>query len=85
MQKFITRTFNVKTGVRMVPNYQSKSFDEIQVTLIDVEQVPENTRIDMECTVKVRMPIGKFFELGEKIPIPDHPLTLEDFNEESDN
>lgn len=69
MQKYITRTFNVKTGVHLVPNYETKTFDEIQVTLLDVDKVQSNTRIDGECTVKVRMPIGKFFELGEKIPL----------------
>lgn len=69
MQKFITRTLTVKTGVRMVPNYQTKSFDEIQVTLLDVDDVPDNVRIDSSCIVKVRMPIYKFFELGEKIPL----------------
>jgi hypothetical protein len=69
MQKYITRTFEVKTGVKMEPDFTTKTFREMAVTLIDTETVPADTRIDRVDTVKVRMPIEDFFNAGEKILI----------------
>ena len=69
MQKYITRTFNVKTGVKLEPDYQNKCFREVAVTLIDEETPPSDVHIDEENIIKVRMPLNDFFNLGEKIVI----------------
>lgn len=69
MQKYITRTFEVKTGVKLEPDFTTKTFREVAVTLIDTETVPADTRIDWTDTIKVRMPIEDFFNAGEKILI----------------
>ena len=69
MQKYITRTFEVKTGVKLEPDFTTKTFREVAVTLIDTETIPADTRIDRVDTIKVRMPIEDFFNAGEKILI----------------
>ena len=69
MQKYITRTFTVKKGVKMEPDFATKTFREMAVTLIDTDTVPADTRIDRTDTIKVRMPIEDFFNAGEKILI----------------
>jgi len=69
MTKYITRTVNVKTGVKLEPDYDTKTFHEMQVTLLDCDKVPADVHIDKEEIVKVRMPIEDFFLAGEKITI----------------
>lgn len=69
MTKYITRTVNVKTGVKLEPDYETKTFREVHVTLLDQDKVPADVHIDKEEIVKVRMPIEDFFAAGEKIAI----------------
>lgn len=69
MTKYITRTVNVKTGVKLEPDYDTKTFREVQVTLLDQDKIPADVHIDKEEVVKVRMPIEDFFLSGEKITI----------------
>lgn len=66
MKKTINRTFLVKTGKQLVPNYETRSFDEQDVTFFDKEPVPENVRIDSVATIRATMPLEKFFVLADK-------------------
>lgn len=77
MQKYITRTFNVKTGVKLEPDYTTQTFREVNVTLIDAEKVPADVRIDKEEIVKARMPLDDFFNASEKILIGKQETAIE--------
>ena len=66
-RKYITRTFNVKTGTKLVPNYDNRCFDEVKETLIDCEEIPADVCIEKEEIVLVKMPVEVFFNNGEKI------------------
>lgn len=66
MKKTINRTFLVKTGKQLVPNYETRSFDEQDVTYFDNEPIPENVRVDSIATIRASMPLEKFFELADK-------------------
>lgn len=67
MQKYITRTFEVTTGKKMVPNFQNMTFEEQEVTLIDPEEIPHDVVVTEQHTVKARMPLETFFGNAEKI------------------
>ena len=67
MQKYITRTFEVLTGKKMIPDYSTMTFQEQEVTLIDPEEVPLDIVSREVNTVKARMPIETFFANAEKI------------------
>lgn len=67
MQKYITRTFDVILGKKMVPDFQTMTFREQEVTLIDAEEIPHDVVVTENHTMKVRMPLETFFANGEKI------------------
>ena len=67
MKKYVNRTFVVKTGKQLIPDYDNRTFTEKEVTFFDNDKIPDNVTIESETTVKVRMEQDKFFELGEKI------------------
>lgn len=66
MKKTINRTFLVKTGKQLVPNFENRSFDEKDITIFDNEPIPENVRVDSIATIRASMPLEKFFELADK-------------------
>lgn len=67
MQKYITRTFKVFYGIKMVPNYQTATFEQQDVTLIDPEEIPHDVVITDQHIVKAKMPIETFFMNSEKV------------------
>lgn len=67
MQKYITRTFDVVTGKKMVPDYQTMTFQEQEVTLIDAEEIPHDVVVSEQHTIKARMPLETFYANSEKI------------------
>lgn len=67
MQKYITRTFNVTTGKKMVPDFQTMTFNEQEVTLIDPEEIPHDVVVTDQHVMKARMPLETFFANAEKI------------------
>ena len=67
MQKYITRTFKVVTGIKMVPNYQTATFEQKEITLIDPEEIPHDVVVTDTAIVKSKMPIETFFMNSEKI------------------
>lgn len=69
MAKYITRTFKVTEGRKMVPNFESMTFEETPVILLDCEEVPKDVTVDKESLCKVRMPVESFFNAGERIEI----------------
>lgn len=69
MTKYITRTFHVHEGKKMVPDYESMRFVELPTMLIDCEELPENFILDKDYICKVRMPVETFFNSGERIEI----------------
>ena len=66
MKKTINRTFLVKTGKELVPNFDSRTFEEKSVTFFDNDPVPENVMIESVATVRASMPLDKFFEIADK-------------------
>ena len=69
MAKYITRTFHVHEGKKMLPDYESMKFVELPTTLIDCDELPENFVPDREYNCKVRMPVETFFHSGERVEI----------------
>ena len=69
MAKYITRTFRVHEGKKMVANFDTMTFDEQPVILIDCEELPNDVKVDKDYNCKVRMPIETFFNSGERITI----------------
>ena len=69
MAKYITRTFHVHEGKKMLPDYESMKFVELPTTLIDCDERPENFVPDREYNCKVRMPVETFFHSGERVEI----------------
>lgn len=67
MKKYINRTFVIKTGKMLEPDYETRTFREKEVTFFDNEKIPANVEITKEETVKVRMPLDQFFNTGEKV------------------
>ena len=67
MQKYITRTFEVAIGKKMVPDFQNMTFNEQEVTLIDPEEIPHDVVVTEQLTMKARMPLETFFANAEKI------------------
>ena len=66
MKKTINRTFIVKEGRKLVPNDETRSFDEQHVTIFDNEPVPENVQIESTTKIRATMPLETFFDLAEK-------------------
>ena len=67
-KKYITRTFNLKTGTEWIPDYEHGVLDSSPVTLVDWnEDIPPSIVIDEERTVKIRMPIEEFVISGEVV------------------
>lgn len=71
MQKYITRTMNVKEITYPEADFVNRSFTDVHKTLIDETEIPENATVDYETVVKVRMPIEQFYELGEKVEVAE--------------
>lgn len=67
MQKYITRTFEVTKGKKMVPDFLTMTFNEEEVTLIDPEEIPHDVVVLEQHTVKARMPLETFYSNAEKI------------------
>ena len=67
MQKYITRTFDVTNGKKMVPDFLTMTFQEQEVTLIDPEEIPHDVVVTEQHTIKARMPLETFFQNAEKI------------------
>ena len=66
MKKTINRTFLVKTGKQLVPNFENRSFEEKDITVFDNDPIPENARMDSIVSIRASMPVDKFFELADK-------------------
>lgn len=81
MQKYITRTFKVFKGIKMVPNYQTATFEQQDVTLIDPEEIPHDVVITDQSIVKAKMPVETFYMNSEKILI-SKPSALDEELEE---
>ena len=71
MAKYITRTFHVHEGKKLEANFETMTFDERPVILIDCEELPKDFKVEKEYNCKVRMPIENFFNSGERITIND--------------
>ena len=69
MQKYITRTFEVVTGKKMVPDFQTMTFQEQDVTLIDPDEIPVDIVSRETHTVRARMPLETFYQNSEKLII----------------
>ena len=69
MAKTINRTFKVTTGTVLTPDFENRCFVDKEFTLIDSDKIPDNAENVVTSTVKVSMPIEKFFELGEKTTV----------------
>ena len=67
MQKFVTRTFHVVEGEKLIPDFTTATFQREHVTLIDPEQVPSDVTIQEEHDVKARMPLETFYANSEKL------------------
>ena len=67
MQKYITRTFDVTTGKKMVPDFLTMTFQEQEVTLIDPEEIPHDVVVTEQHTIKARRPLETFYQNAEKI------------------
>ena len=66
MKKTINRTFTIRTGKELVPDYENRTFEEKEVTIFDSETVPPNVHINSVSIVRASMPADKFFELADK-------------------
>ena len=67
MQKYITRTFDVTIGKKMVPDFQNMTFNEQEITLIDPEEIPHDVVVTEQHVMKARMPLETFYSNAEKI------------------
>ena len=71
MKKTINRTFIVKTGKQLIPDFENRSFDEKEITLFDNDPIPENASIDRVITVKASMPLDEFFDKAVKTVVSE--------------
>ena len=66
MVKTVNRTFTVKTGIQLVPDYENRTFEEKDFTIFDNDTVPPNVQVDSVTVIRASMPVDKFFELADK-------------------
>lgn len=80
MKKTVNRTFLVKTGKQLVPNFENRSFEEKDITVFDNDPIPENTRIDRVTTVRATMPLDEFFDKAVKTVVSEAEFIPDDQN-----
>lgn len=66
MVKTVNRTFTVKTGKQLIPDYENRTFEEKEVTIFDSDALPPNVHVESVTVIRASMPVDKFFELADK-------------------